>query len=262
MRRHPALKAVSAIATDQWGLVTTAQAKLAGLSSVDLARLHEAGLIESAGRGVYLVGGAPTPDHLEIKLAWLRLDPARPAWQRHHPGTYGGVASHTSACELRELGDIPASSVEITVPARRTTREPGVKLHQAAVDPSDVTIVDGLPVTTAERTVADLLAARADGGHVGKVVADALRLGQADRTRLATRIAPFTKAYGLPRSASGPDFLTYLLESAETTLPAIDREATRRALDIVAKVFEEHGESGGLTAIKRLLDERSLEDGS
>ncbi|NAS22284.1 hypothetical protein GT755_11385 [Herbidospora sp. NEAU-GS84] len=258
MRRHQALKVVSAQATDQWGLVTTAQAKLAGLSSVDLTRLHEAGLIQGVGRGVYLVGGAPVPDHLEIKLAWLRLDPARPAWQRHQPDTYGGVVSHSSACELHGLGDVPASRVEITVPARRTTREPGVKLHRAAIDLSDVTIVDGLPVTTAERTVVDLLAARADGGHVGGVIADALRLGQADQTRLATRITPFPKTYGLPHSASSQDFLTYLLESARTKLPSIDR---KRALDIVAKVFEEHGESGGLAAIRRLLDVRSPEDG-
>ncbi|WP_156046109.1 type IV toxin-antitoxin system AbiEi family antitoxin domain-containing protein [Herbidospora cretacea] len=259
MRRHQALKAVGARATDQWGLVTTAQAKLAGLGSVDLARLHEAGLIESAGRGVYLVAGAPVPDHLEIKLAWLRLDPARPAWQRHQPDTYGGVVSHTSACRLHGLGDIPASRVEITVPTRRTTREPGVKLHRAAVDPSDVTIVDGLPVTRAERTVADLLAARADGGHVGGVVADALRLGLADQTHLTTRIAPFTKAYGLSHSASSQDFLTYLLEPAGAKLPGPDRE---RALDFVAQILEENGESGGLAAIRRLLDERLPKDGN
>ncbi|WP_373869788.1 type IV toxin-antitoxin system AbiEi family antitoxin domain-containing protein [Acrocarpospora macrocephala] len=37
----------------QWGLVTTSQAKLAGLNSVDLLRLAETDLLESAGRGVH-----------------------------------------------------------------------------------------------------------------------------------------------------------------------------------------------------------------
>ncbi|WP_157518179.1 type IV toxin-antitoxin system AbiEi family antitoxin domain-containing protein [Herbidospora mongoliensis] len=257
MKRHPALRAVSARATDQWGLVTTTQAKLAGLSSVDLTRLAGTGLIESVGHGVYLVGGAPVPEHLEIKLAWLRLDPARVAWERHRPETYGGVVSHGSACELHRLGDIPTSTVEITVPTRRTTREPGVRFHQAAIEASDVTFVDGLPVTTAERTVADLLTARVDGGHVGGVVADALRLGLADRERLEAGIAPFARAYGLPRSASGQEFLTYLLESTETELSRIEREATKRALDLIAKTYE----SGGLGAIRRLLEERPPEDG-
>ncbi|WP_157522291.1 type IV toxin-antitoxin system AbiEi family antitoxin domain-containing protein [Herbidospora cretacea] len=238
MKRHLALRAVSGRATDQWGLVTTTQAQLAGLSSVDLARLSEVGLIEGVGRGVYLVGGAPVPEHLEIKLAWLRLDPARPAWERHQPETFGGIVSHGSACALHRLGDIPTSLVEITVPTRRTTRAPGVRLHRAAVDASDVTLVDGLPVTTADRTVADLLTARVDGGHVGGVVADALRLGLTDQDRLAVRIAPFATAYGLPRSASGREFLTYLL-------------------GFIAETYK----SDGLGAIKRPLEERSPEDG-
>ncbi|MEO3861619.1 type IV toxin-antitoxin system AbiEi family antitoxin domain-containing protein [Acrocarpospora sp. B8E8] len=223
MKRHEALRIVSDHAAGQWGLVTTSQAKLAGLNSVDLLRLAEADLLESVGRGVYLVAGAAPPDHLEIKVAWLRLEPGTLAWKRQHPETYGGVVSHGSACDLHHLGDLPTSTVEISVPRRRTTREDGVRLHRATLEASDVTIVDGLPVTTAERTVVDLLAARVDGAHVGGVVADTVRQGLTNDERLAERIASFAHSYGLPRSSSGRELLDYLVEQADRGLPVSER---------------------------------------
>lgn len=244
MRRDQALRAVGELASDQWGLVTASQAKTAGVSAVDLLRLVEAGLLESVGRGVYLAAGAAQPDHLEIKVAWLRLEPGLPAWQRHSTATYGGVVSHGSACDLHQLGDLPTSTVEISVPRRRTTREPGVRLHRADLDPADVVLIDGLPVTTAERTVVDLLAARADGAHVGEVIADADRRGLANRTTLADRVARFTRAYGLPRSASGQQLLEYLAEQANTELPA--EEATR---------LRQEGAAQGLASAFALLAE-------
>ncbi|WP_329093743.1 type IV toxin-antitoxin system AbiEi family antitoxin domain-containing protein [Streptosporangium sp. NBC_01469] len=222
-------------AADQWGLVTAAQAKSAGLSAVDLLRLAEAGFLESVGRGVYLVTGAVQPEHLDIKVAWLRLEPKLPAWQRHDLETYGGVISHGSACELHQLGDLPTSLVEISVPRRRTTREHGVRMHRAELESADVVLVDGLPVTTAERTVVDLLAARVDGAHAGGVIADADRYGLTNRDSLSRRVARFTAAYGLPRSASGRQLLEYLVEQAGTGLPM--EEVARLRQEGVAEGF-------------------------
>ncbi|GAA4196658.1 hypothetical protein GCM10022252_44340 [Streptosporangium oxazolinicum] len=235
MRRDQALKTVGEQAADQWGLVTAAQAKSAGLSAVDLLRLVEADFLESVGRGVYLVTGAVRPEHLDIKVAWLRLEPKLPAWQRHSLETYGGVISHGSACELHQLGDLPTSLVEISVPRRRTTREPGVRMHRAELEAADVVLVDGLPVTTAERTVIDLLAARVDGAHVGGVIADADRYGLTNRNSLGRRVARFTAAYGLPRSASGRQLLEYLVEQADTGLPV--EEGTRLRQEGVVEGF-------------------------
>lgn len=195
---------------------------------MDLLRLVEAGLLESVGRGVYLVTGAAQPEHLEIKVAWLRLEPELPAWRRHTFDTYGGVVSHGSACDLQQLGELPASTVEISVPRRRTTRERGVRLHRADLEPDDVVLIDGLPVTTAERTVVDLLAAHVDGAHVGGVIADADRRGLTNRASLAERIARFARAYGLPRSVPGERLLEYLAGQADTKLPVEETTRLRR----------------------------------
>ncbi|WP_328876515.1 type IV toxin-antitoxin system AbiEi family antitoxin domain-containing protein [Streptomyces sp. NBC_00287] len=216
-------------ASDQWGLVTAAQAKLDGLQGVQLLRLERSGLLENVGRGVYRVAAAVPPEHLEIKVAWLRLDPNTPAWQRSIGDPRSGVVSHASACELHGLGDLPADRVELSVPVRRTTRDEGVLLHRLPVDTEDITVVDGLPVTTAERTITDLLGSRADGAHVGTVIADADLKVLIDIDRLSARVTPFLRAYGLPATASGEDLLASLCDQAGRTLR---RQETEQAVAV------------------------------
>ncbi|MEU6213093.1 type IV toxin-antitoxin system AbiEi family antitoxin domain-containing protein [Streptomyces sp. NPDC047023] len=218
MNRSEAIRRVGAIAADQWGLITARQAQAAGVSRVDLARLLDAELLLRAVHGVYQVAGGAPASHLEIKAAWLRLDPGVPAWERAHTGDQAAVVSHASACQLYDIGDIPADHVEISVPRRRTTREPGVILHKSAIDPADVTLVDGLPTTTVDRTICDLLRARADGGHIGRVLADADQRGLTDTHVLADRVQPHTRAYGLAKNATGSDLLNFLAEQAGFTL--------------------------------------------
>ncbi|MFI1585588.1 type IV toxin-antitoxin system AbiEi family antitoxin domain-containing protein [Embleya sp. NPDC020630] len=217
MDRDDALRVLGEVAADQWGLVTTRQAEAAGVSRVNLARLADIDLVESVSRGVYRVSGSASTSHLEIKVAWLRLDPGVPAWRRAVGDGLSGVVSHASACELHDLGDIPADEVHISVPRRRTTRELAVRLHLLAHEPGDVTVVDGLPVTTVDRTICDLLATRADAGHVGRVLVDADRRGLTDTRVLADRVQPFARAYGL-RNADGGELLEHLAEQTGSLL--------------------------------------------
>ncbi|MGV9844813.1 type IV toxin-antitoxin system AbiEi family antitoxin domain-containing protein [Streptomyces pseudogriseolus] len=229
MERADVLRRLGERASDQWGLVTAAQAKLDGVQGVDLLRLERAGLLEGVGRGVYLIAAAVPPEHLQTKVAWLRLDPKTPAWQRPADSERSGVVSHASACELHGLGDLPADRVELIVPVRRTTRDEGVLLHRLALEEGDVTVVDGLPVTTVERTVVDLLRSRADGAHVGTVIADADLKGLLDVGLLAARVGSFARAYGLPAVASGEDLLEALCDQAGRTLRSRESEQAAAA---------------------------------
>ncbi|WP_329453285.1 type IV toxin-antitoxin system AbiEi family antitoxin domain-containing protein (plasmid) [Streptomyces sp. NBC_01724] len=218
MERSEAIRTVSAIAADQWGLVTTAQAEAAGVSRVDLGRLADADLLDRAARSVYQVPGATPAAHLDIKVAWLRLDPAVPAWERRIGDDRSGVVSHASACQLHIVGDIPADDVELSVPRRRTTREPGVSFHRTVVPTQDITVIDGLPVTTIDRTICDLLRTRADAGHVGRVIADADQRGLIDTRLLAPRVQPYARFYGMLRTAEGTELLESLADQAGFTL--------------------------------------------
>ncbi|MET7489822.1 hypothetical protein [Streptomyces sp. NPDC005538] len=198
--------------TEQWGLITTEQAEQVGVEAASLDALAQSGVLTVAGAGVFQLAGAPLTPHLDIKVAWLQLEPGTPAWQRLTGNS--GVISHSSACRLHGLGDLPVGTVEMFADASLTA-EAGVRVHQEpGLDPSQITVVDGLPVTTAERTITDLLHAGLDGGHVGGVVADAARIGLVDLRTVAQQVAGFASAYGLPASASGHDLLSHLLADA------------------------------------------------
>ncbi|WP_078916067.1 substrate-binding domain-containing protein [Streptomyces viridochromogenes] len=227
MTQADVLRALDARAAGQWGLVTTAQAKLDGVQGVQLLRLERSGALESVGHGVYRLAASPPPEHLRIKVAWLRLDPGTPARDRRTDGPGSGVVSHTSACAVHGLGGRPTDLVELTVPSRRTTRDETVVLHRRRTDAEDITVVDGLPVTTVPRTVVDLLEDRADAARTGTFVAEAAARGLARVDELAPRVAAFAGAYGLPAEASGAELLEFLCEQAGRPLPV--RKAGRPA---------------------------------
>ena len=266
MKRVQAQAILGGLAANQDGLVTSAQAMARGIEGVTLRRLRDAGLLEPVGRGVYLISGATTPTHLEIRIAWLRLDPPRPAWERDGRGEKDGVVSHRSACLLHQLGDIPAPNVELTVPGRLTTREPWVTLHRhdGPLSAEEITVVDGLPVTTVDRTILDLLQDGADGGHVGGVIADAERHGLLDRRALAQQVGQFGQRYAMP-GASGAQLLSMLTAEAgkhhdnEAALDAVVdaaavgyRDALRHVLQDTVLAEGENWQAGDSAAARIL----------
>lgn len=199
----------------QWGLVTGAQAAQEGVDASRLTSLAGAGLLTAVDEGVYQLAGAPEPRHGDIKAAWLAMDPPTPAWRRLPPARPGAVISHASACRLHQLGDLPAPVVEMIVPSGTTGSGPGRCLHDGPVlDPGDIALVDGLPVTTPTRTITDLLHAGVDGAHIGAVIADAVSRHLVRPDTLAPHLEPFTAAYGLAPSATGHDMIDHLSAQA------------------------------------------------
>lgn len=267
MNRAEQLAVLSSAAADQWGLVTTAQAKELGLNAVQLLRLTEVGLLENVSRGVYLLSTSGMPLHLDIKAAWLRLQPGEFAWNRPPGHPDSGVISHASACRLHELGDIPSPDVEITVPRRRTTHEPFVRLRTAPLDSTEITVVDGLPVTTATRTITDLLKAKADGGHVGGVIAEAERRDLITVDDLAEHLQPHARKYGLKATATGRDLIDHLVTQAGESLrrQEVDR-ASQEGFDAAVHLLAErpdlalalaHTRTTGKSAVLKALQEMS-----
>ena len=83
MPRPSALPRLQELAQEQWGLLTRRQIETRGIGSTTLERLASpGGGLERVATGVYPLVGAPIPDHLDLRAAWLQLDPAIPAWER------------------------------------------------------------------------------------------------------------------------------------------------------------------------------------
>ena len=69
------------------------------------------------------------------------------------------VASHRSAARVHGIGGVPAVRLEVSTAAPRRIRMPGVVSHESSILlPEFVTTVNGIPVTTPERTCVDLSA--------------------------------------------------------------------------------------------------------
>lgn len=143
----------------------------------------------------------------------------------------GAVLSHRSAAVLWGLRRGDPVRTEVTVP-RRLGRRKGIRTHRAILEPDEITEVDGIPISTAARTLLDL-AAVVDRHEVRRAVEQAEALRLADHTPLTALVARHpgrrgtavlkeilrseSRAAGITRSELEDRFLRFL---AERELPA------------------------------------------
>lgn len=158
--------------------------------------------------GVYHLAGAPLPDHIALRAAWLQLASDIPAWDRTPDQ---GVVSHRSAAALYGLGHLPADVHEFTLPSRRQTRRADVRLHRQPVGRHEYIELHGLPVTRPSRIAADLLRDLEDPEAVATVVADAIRSLYDHPGTFAESLAPIAARFGL-RRGDGLGLLRWLLD--------------------------------------------------
>jgi hypothetical protein len=209
MARPSTVSRLSELAEDQWGLVTRQQAERAGVPQSTFDRLATDGsILERVAHGVYRLAGAPLPDHLELRAAWLQLAPDTPAWKRTLDQ---GVVSHRSAAAIYGLGHLPADTHEFTLPARRQTRRPDVRIHRLTLDSDECMQLRGLPVTRPFRIASDLLADDEDPEVVASVVVDAIRGLYDYPATLADSLAPHAARFRL-RRGDGLALLRWLLD--------------------------------------------------
>lgn len=211
MTQASTVRRIADLTQDQWGLVTRRQLEDAGFAPTTIERLTApGGVLERVSWGVYQLTGTPIPDHRALRGAWLQLAPRLRAWERT---PVQGVVSHRSAAAVYGLGHLPADQHEFTVPARRQTRRPDVRIHVRPLHDGEWASQGGLLVTRPQRTAADLLRSREDPEAVAQVVADALRRGHASLGEFAAAVAPSAAVHGF-RRGDGMSLLQWLLDLA------------------------------------------------
>ncbi|CAN5797747.1 DUF559 domain-containing protein [soil metagenome] len=137
-------RALGLRAARQHGVLTTADARRAGLSTSAIHRRCLAGQWVPVARGVYRVNGVPPTWEGRLTAAVLVAGE-------------GAVVSHRAAGVLWELDGCRPGPPEITIPRGRTHRPADVGLHES----TDLVLAGavrrrGLPVTGAARTLLDL----------------------------------------------------------------------------------------------------------
>jgi hypothetical protein len=214
--------ALGEISAGQWGMLTATQARARGINRSNLAHREGDGRLERLAHGVYRQAGSPSLPLDDLRAAWLSTNPAKLAHERTaDPDVIVGSAA---GALVHRIGGIDPLPYRLITRDRRQTQRQEIAYSQRPIDREDVTVRDGLPVTTVERTIADLLR---DYGDIS-LVADALRDGtrmdrELDEGRLAHLLAPLAHRYGHPEG-HGDALLDQLLTAAE-------RDPASRALE-------------------------------
>jgi hypothetical protein len=213
MKLREALRVLAEVSGSQWGMVTSAQANARGVSHMNLTRLTESGDLVRLSHGVYKDAGAPSGQHEELRSAWLATDPAKLGYERlgEHPAS--AVVSGESAGRLHGIGDLRAMKSEFTTPTRKQTQRADVRYRTRVLPEQDVTVREGLPSTTRERTIADLVEDRNDLSIVGNALRDAAGQSRLDVDRLAELLSPLAERNG-HRKGDGDALLEELMRVA------------------------------------------------
>jgi predicted transcriptional regulator of viral defense system len=169
------------IAEAQGGFLAAHQAVAAGIPRSTLSyHATEGDALERVGHGVYRIRRFPAPPHGHVIAGWLALARA------------DGVVSHESALELLDLSDLIADEVHITLPrAKRGLRTPpGVYIHfsDRLIDRRARRLVLGIPVTSVERTVTDMLRSGGWTEQTDLALRQAIRRGLTTRQRLEAEL--------------------------------------------------------------------------
>lgn len=166
------------VAEAQSGFFTAQQAERAGYSRQLLRHHLLAKRVERWLRGVYRLVHFPQMSTREdLVIYWL--------WSERQ-----GVFSHETALSIHELSDALPARVHMTVPAawahRRLHVPAVVTLNYGAVRADECVTIDGVPVTTAARTVNDC----ASAGVAPDLVQQAISEGLARKLFSATDVEP------------------------------------------------------------------------
>jgi hypothetical protein len=135
---------LAVVASSQHSVFTAAQALACGLSRSALDARVRRGQLVREHPSVFTVGGTPQTWERQVMAAVLSVgDPA--------------AASHRTAAELWGLTTRRGASIEVVTLRWDRVRRPPFTVHESGdLAENDIVVVDGIPVTTAARTVVDL----------------------------------------------------------------------------------------------------------
>ena len=220
MKQVDVLATLEMVASDQWGIVTTAQAGREGVERLQLSRLAEKGDLDRARHGVYLLPSHQAGPQDEIRAAWLSLEPKKfidERWDDKWPI----VVSHESAARIHGIGRLIPPKLTFSTGGTKQTRQQGIRIYtRRTLAEGDIVSVDGLPVTSIARTVADLAEQKVERGYLADLVADALRKENVRIDDLAEKLTPAARSYG---AKSGMQLVSELSAEASSVEDIVER---------------------------------------
>lgn len=235
MRASEAKPILDAFGYLQHGLITSAQASDSGIDSTTMTRLCQRDVIRRIRRGVYILAGVAEDSLTEIRAAWLSTSPRTIVEERlkEDPPI---VVSHVSAASVLELGDITPATHMFSSPVRKQSSAADIRHRVAPLPAEDIAVVEGLPVTTPLRTIADLAKDRLDGDQLHHVIASAIRDHRLKASVVSKRLDPHAQHYGY---TTGQD----LVAESLLRFPEDDSATEARGLSVLAQALQGNRDS-------------------
>lgn len=245
-RWEQSYRRLAAEAARQHGLITATQAGRVGVDVAALDHFRGHALVQEIGRSVYRIPGSAGGERTAgLYAAWLAAAPADFCSERLENPAADIVLSHESACVLMNLGSVTSPLPRFTASNELAAVQYGAKVEIASLAEHEVTVYEGLPVTTPHRTILDLLAERTTpetgSEAMAGVVTDAVRRDLVDLHALFDDVMAQADLYGLLNG--GENFIDGFLSGVRPeSLPPRNRRAyaelrfPRRFIEIRAEV--------------------------
>jgi predicted transcriptional regulator of viral defense system len=156
------------------GYVTTAQAAEVGVSRQQLSYLARTGALQRVAQGIYRLYRFPAQRFEDVIVAclWVGDD---------------AVASHDTALAVYDLTDAMPAVIHVSTPRLFRGQRRGIVVHTAPLGDGERAERVGVPVTTVERTITDVLA-RSGEELASSGAEQALAQGLVTRRRLRTAL--------------------------------------------------------------------------
>lgn len=168
------------LAAGQAGYFTAAQALEVGYSYQAQKHHVDHGNWTRIDRGIFRIPEWPAGVNDEL-VRWV-------LWSKHR-----AVVSHDSAAAAHGFGVANPAKVHLSVPPGFRMDDPAVILHHRVLPETDVTVLDGAAITTALRTVLDVVEAHFDEEFVEGITADAIASGAITAGQLDRRFHELDK---------------------------------------------------------------------
>ncbi|MEJ6014591.1 type IV toxin-antitoxin system AbiEi family antitoxin domain-containing protein, partial [Corynebacterium sp. H127] len=212
MKSIEVLGLLEAVASEQWGIITAAQAQREGVTRLQLSRLTESGMLERVRRGIYLLPSAQYGPLMDIQIAWVSLDPGvlpSERWDSPHIVS----VSHESASLIHQIGNLIPNKYSFSSKKRKQSAQKDIHIHiNRELMPGEIDNVDGLPVTSVERTICDLAEKAIEFDYLAMIVVDGLRKEGVRLSVLADKLDKSASTYGV---SSGQKLIQACQEEAE-----------------------------------------------
>lgn len=157
---------ITTVGGEQHGVVSRAQLVEAGATDDQIRHWRRTGRLRDMAPRAYAIAGSPRSWMQQLSAGVLSLGRGR-AW-----------VSHDAAARLHDFDRTPADRVEFTVlREHRSTNLAAVVHSTSTLAKIDQCVIDGLPVTSATRTIIDLARARVSTARLEAAIDTAVRTG-------------------------------------------------------------------------------------